>query len=70
MFPLVFLFLAPGLTQFIELWTAGTAAFIFFFFFFPSPAIMLVSNLGLEHIQSIQLYLIKCMHFPSYEYIF
>lgn len=55
MFPLVFLFLAPGLTQFIELWTAGTAAFIFFFFFFPSPAIMLVSNLGLEHIHSIQL---------------
>lgn len=54
MFPLVFLFLAPGLTQFIELWTAGTAAFIFFFFF-PSPAIILVSNLGLEHIHSIQL---------------
>ena len=34
MFPLVFLFLAPGLAQFIELWTTGPAAFIFFFFFF------------------------------------
>ena len=55
MFPLVFLFLAPGLAQFIELWTTGTAAFIFFFFFYSSPAIILVSNLGLEHIHSVQL---------------
>ena len=36
MFPLVFLCLAPGLAQFIELWTSGTAAFIFFFFSFSS----------------------------------
>ena len=53
MFPLVFLCLAPGLAQFIELWTTGTAAYIFFFF--PSLAIILVSNLGLEHTHSVQL---------------
>ena len=32
MFPLVFLFLAPSLARFIELWTAQTAALTFFFF--------------------------------------
>lgn len=57
MVPLVFLFLAPSLAWFIDLWTAPTAALTFFvcFFVFLQPSLQqAIRGLGVENTYAVQ----------------